>query len=383
MAELGDIIKQLESLQAKVRQAIEALGLVADETEVARLQQQTSAPDFWNDSTWAAEVAQTLAGLEKHVGGWRALEVKVGEALELAELGQEEALGTSHPAEGGEKLVAGLNISLQEAQKEYEEREFELKLSGDYDKNGVILSVFAGTGGTDAQDWAEMLLRMYLRYCEKVGYTATILDQSPGEEAGIKSVTVQVDGPFAYGKLKGEKGVHRLVRLSPYNSDNLRQTSFALVDIMPQIDRAHEFEIDPTDLRVDVYRSGGHGGQSVNTTDSAVRLTHIPTGVVVAIQNERSQLQNKEKAMAILKARLTVLMLEQQKAAVSEIRGENQSAAWGNQIRSYVLHPYTKVKDHRTNAETSQAGDVLDGELDMFIEAYLQSQIGPGGQNTK
>ncbi len=369
MRELSEIIKELETLQAKVGQAAKQLNVAKDEVTIAELEKTTAAADFWSDSNRAAEVSQRLAGLRRHVDEWRGLKTKVSEALDLAKLSLDEGVQDDN-------LTRELQDQLAEAQAEFSKREFELKLSGPYDKNSAIVSIFAGTGGTDAQDWAEMLLRMYLRYCEKTGFSTAILEQSPGEEAGIKSVTVEVDGPFAYGKLKGEKGVHRLVRLSPYNADNLRQTSFALVDVLPQLERQQEFEIDPKDLRVDVYRSGGHGGQSVNTTDSAVRLTHIPTGVVVAIQNERSQLQNKEKAMAILQARLTAMMLEQQKAAVSDIRGENQSAAWGNQIRSYVLHPYTKVKDHRTNAETSQAQQVLDGNLDEFIDAYLQSQIG-------
>ncbi len=369
MADLTEISSQLKSLLARVQQAILQLDVTSDEVKIAELTKITLEPTFWNDQAKATEISQELAQLTKHVGGWRDLEKTVAEALELVTLSREEE-------NLDESLVAEIASQLEWAEGEFREREFELKLSGPYDKNSSIVSIYAGTGGTDAQDWAEMLLRMYLRYGEKAGFKTAILDQSPGEEAGIKSVTFEVNGSFAYGKLKSEKGVHRLVRLSPYNADNLRQTSFALVDVLPQLDAQHEFEIDPKELRIDVYRSGGHGGQSVNTTDSAVRITHIPTGVVVAIQNERSQLQNKEKAMAILKARLTVLMIEQQKAAVSEIRGETQSAAWGNQIRSYVLHPYTKVKDHRTGAETSQAHEVLEGDIDMFIEAYLQSQIG-------
>jgi len=215
---------------------------------------------------------------------------------------------------------------------------------------------------------------VYLRWAERQGFAADVVSASPGEEAGITSVTFEVNGPYAYGKLKGEGGVHRLVRLSPFNSDNLRQTSFALVEVLPQLEQS-ELEIDSSDLRIDVYRSGGHGGQSVNTTDSAVRITHIPTGTVVAIQNERSQLQNKEKAMAILKSRLAALLEAEHKASLTDLRASNKSAEWGSQIRNYVLHPYTKVKDVRTGAEPAQAQDVLDGDLDMFIEAYLASQI--------
>jgi peptide chain release factor 2 len=363
MSTMQDQVKQLEALKTKVHDAMAQLKLADDQKLVAELETQTQAPDFWNDSAKAGEVSQRLAGLKKHVDEWVALQTQISETLELARLNDDS-------------LKSEITEQLERLEKDYGQREFELKLSGPYDKNATLLSIYAGTGGTDAQDWAEMLLRMYLRYCEKVGYKAEILDRSDGEEAGIKSVTVEVEGSFAYGKLKGEKGVHRLVRLSPYNSDNLRQTSFALVDVMPKLELQQEFEIDPKDLRIDVFRAGGHGGQSVNTTDSAVRITHLPTNVVVAIQNERSQLQNKEKAMAILKARLAALMLEQHKETIDQLRGETQSAAWGNQIRSYVLHPYTKVKDHRTGQETSQANDVLDGELEPFIDAYLQSQIG-------
>ena len=360
---MQDLNRKLNELHQRVLLAMEQLGIAADQTRLDELEQQSSSPDFWSDPDTAAKTSQELAELRRRVEFWTSLEANIKANLELAQESDVHALDT-------------LQAEYEGLLKDFEDREFELKLSGPHDKSGAIMEIHAGTGGTDAQDWAQMLLRMYLRYAEKQGFTATVLSQSEGEEAGIKSVTFEINGPYAFGKLKGEKGVHRLVRLSPFNSDNLRQTSFALVEVMPQLVREPEFEIDPKDLRIDVYRSGGHGGQSVNTTDSAVRITHLPTGVVVAIQNERSQLQNREKAMAILKSRLQTLMEEQHAAELAKIRGPQQSAEWGSQARSYVLHPYTKVKDHRTGAETSQAQDVLDGGLDQFIEAYLQTQIG-------
>jgi peptide chain release factor 2 len=355
--------KQAKDLLDRVHEAMEKLRLNEDAARLGQLEAQILKPEFWNEPAAAAKISQEAAGLKKHVEQWRELEDETKNVYELCQLND-----TSLETEVGE--------SLQKLEAKYAQKEFELVFSGQYDRGGAILSIYAGTGGTDAQDWAEMLLRMYLRYCEVQDFAVDVIDRSDGEEAGIKSVTVEVSGPFAYGKLKSEKGVHRLVRLSPFNSDNLRQTSFAMVEVIPQLDHPEEMEIDPADLRIDVYRAGGHGGQSVNTTDSAVRITHIPTGTTVAIQNERSQLQNKEKAMVILKAKLNQLMLEQQKAELSEIKGAPQSAEWGSQIRSYVLHPYTKVKDHRTDYETSQANDVLDGNLGGFIESYLKSKIG-------
>jgi peptide chain release factor 2 len=249
----------------------------------------------------------------------------------------------------------------------------ELRFNGPYDDHDVILSIYAGAGGTDAQDWAQMLLRMYIRWAESHELKAENLDQSMGEEAGIKSASIKISGgSFLYGKLAGEHGVHRLVRLSPFNADNLRQTSFAKVEIMPVIDKPEEVELDDKDLKIDVYRAGGHGGQSVNTTDSAVRITHIPTGISVAIQNERSQLQNKETAMTILRSRLASMQLEQHAKNLGELKGPNQSAEWGNQIRSYVLHPYKQVKDLRSGYETSDAEKVLDGNLEPLITSWLE-----------
>jgi len=354
--------EQLKALRTQVTDAISRLHIVDEEVQAAKLREQTLAADFWNDSDAAQKVSQQLADLDKHIEEWRGLEKRIVEAQELAEIGDAS-------------MENDIQMYIKNMEEEVAAKQFELQLGGPYDKNNAVLSIYAGTGGTDAQDWAQMLLRMYTRYCERAGWQVSILSESAGEEAGIKSVTLEVTGRYAYGKLKSEKGVHRLVRLSPFNSDNLRQTSFALVDVAPELAES-ELTIDEKDLRIDVYRSGGHGGQSVNTTDSAVRITHIPTNIVVAIQNERSQLQNKLKAMDVLRGRLTALMLAQHKQELKDITGENQSAAWGNQIRSYVLHPYNKVKDHRADYETSDTKGVLDGDIDGFIDAYLQQQIG-------
>jgi peptide chain release factor 2 len=359
---MQNLIKQFKDLLLRVDSAIERLKIDDDRAELANLDAQMQSPDFWDDPAKAADVSRRAASLRDHIDGWLKLQSDIKVALDLAEMG-----------DGA--MQADLRSNLEKLEKDFGAREFELKLSGPYDRNSAILTIAAGAGGTDAQDWAEMLLRMYLRYAERASFKAQLVEQSAGEEAGIKNATIEVDGPFAYGKLKSEQGVHRLVRLSPFNADNLRQTSFALVDVLPKLERPDEFEIDPGDLRIDVFRSGGHGGQSVNTTDSAVRVTHLPTGTTVAIQNERSQLQNKEKAMAILKARLTAMMLEQPQAELGELKSA-KTPEWGSQIRSYVLHPYTKVKDHRTGQETSDAAGVLDGNLEPFMDAYLHSQIG-------
>lgn len=365
---MDDLSKNLRTLAKDISEAVGRLDIPADEATVSELTARTLESGFWNDPTTAGAASSKLAGLIRHVGSWRALQTDVNDAIELLELADKAE------AEG---LRADLEATFARTKADFDARQFELKLSGPHDKSGAIIELHAGTGGTDAQDWTEMLQRMYLRYAEKSGFTAEIISLSPGEEAGIKSATIEVNGAYAYGKLKGEAGVHRLVRLSPFNSDNLRQTSFALVEILPQLDGKGNVEIDSKDLRIDVYRAGGHGGQSVNTTDSAVRITHLPTGTVVAIQNERSQLQNKEKAMAILTSRLTALMEAEHKAKLSELRAGERAAEWGQQIRNYVLHPYTKVKDTRTGHETGDTQAVLGGAIEPFIDAYLESQIGP------
>lgn len=365
---MQDLVSSLTELRSNLTQAIQGLNLDQDKATISELTARTLEPGFWSNPDEAATISQQLASLERHVASWENLASEVDEALELAKLEQQ----TDSPDAA---TVNQLEALYRTAASTFEHKQTELTLSGPHDKSGAVLEIHAGTGGTDAQDWAAMLERMYLRWAERQGFKVEVLSSSPGEEAGLKSTTIEITGPYAYGKLKSEAGVHRLVRLSPFNSDNLRQTSFALVEILPQIPAQAELEIDPKDLRVDVYRSSGHGGQSVNTTDSAVRLTHLPTGIVVAIQNERSQLQNREKAMAILRARLLGLMEAEHKASLSELRASDRSADWGQQIRNYVLHPYTKVKDTRSGYETADAAGTLDGNIDPFIEAYLQHQV--------
>lgn len=349
-------------LQSDVIAATARLKLESLVTELAALRAQSEAPDFWQDNLHAQDVMKQISKLEARTLPWQQLQRSLNEVVELADL--------NDPT-----MASELTKQLADAQQAYDELKQQLKFNGPYDDHDAIVSIHAGAGGTDAQDWSAMLLRMYLRFTEKSGWRATMVDESAGEEAGIKSATFEVSGPFAYGKLKGEHGVHRLVRLSPFNAES-RETSFAKVEVTPKIDAPEELEIDEKDLRIDVYRSGGHGGQSVNTTDSAVRITHIPTNIVIAIQNERSQLQNKETAMTILRSKLAQLQTEQHAEKVSELKGPNEEAAWGNQIRNYVLHPYKQVKDLRTEYTSTDPDKVLDGELNPFIDAYLEHSLG-------
>lgn len=290
---------------------------------------------------------------------------------ELDEIKELSGIISETEADGGQEKK-DLDEKISEIEKQIGELEFKTLFSGEYDRSDAILSIRSGAGGVDAQDWAEMLLRMYLKWAEKNNFKAKVVDEARGQEAGIKNVTLEIDGPYAYGNLRSEGGVHRLVRLSPYNSDNLRQTSFALVEVLPVIADIEEVVINPQDIRVDVFRSSGAGGQSVNTTDSAVRITHLPTGIVATCQNERSQLQNREQAMKILKAKLHQEYLKEKEQAKAKLKGESVSAEWGSQIRSYVLHPYKLVKDHRTKHETADTEGVLDGDLSAFMESYLK-----------
>lgn len=358
---MGPIRRRLDELTSALRAAYAQLALDDKRAQLATLEQELAAPEIWNNPTYAQERSRQLAALQAMVQPWLTLRAQAEDMTELMELGDDS-------------MVPEFEQQVSAMEREFQDRRKELLYTGDYDDHNAIVRLSAGAGGTDAQDWTEMLERMYLRWAEKQGFSTSIVERSAGEEAGVKSSVLEVSGPYAYGRLKSEHGVHRLVRLSPFNSDNLRQTSFALVEVLPQIDAPDEVQIDDKDLKIDVYRSGGHGGQSVNTTDSAVRITHLPTGIVVAIQNERSQLQNKETALKILRSKLAQLRLEQHAASISDLQA-GESANWGSQIRNYVLHPYTLVKDTRTKYEDRDASGVLDGKLNGFIDAYLETTL--------
>lgn len=354
------IRKKIESLASAINSAYDGLAIPEKKSRMIELQEVLSQPEVWNNPVRAQELQKDLSAISSVVDDWETIRTQISDIQELFALDEDESMQHEF-----ERQIDAIEMTYSALKKQ-------LQYTGPYDSGNAIVRLSAGVGGTDAQDWTEMLERMYLRWAERSGMKATIVDVSKGEEAGIKSATIEITGPFVYGKLKGEHGVHRLVRLSPFNSDNLRQTSFALVEVMPQIDTPDEAVIDDKDLKIDVYRAGGHGGQSVNTTDSAVRITHIPTGIVVAIQNERSQLQNKETALKILRSKLTQLRLEQHTDTISELRA-GESANWGSQIRNYILHPYSLVKDTRTKYEETNTQAVLDGEIDGFIDAFADS----------
>lgn len=352
------LVKRLNDLRPQIDAALARLHIEDKQAQIDDLETQLATSEIWNNPQNAQDLSKQLAAMKRLVDPWLTLKSQADDMLELMEIGDDS-------------MVAEFEGQIIAFENEYERLRKDLLFDGEFDDHNAILRLSAGAGGTDAQDWTEMLERMYLRWAERSEMSTSVVERSTGEEAGIKSVVIEVVGPFAYGKLKSENGVHRLVRLSPFNSDNLRQTSFALVEILPQIDAPGEVQIDDKDLKIDVYRAGGHGGQSVNTTDSAVRITHAPTGIMVAIQNERSQLQNKETAMKILRSKLAQMQLEQHVASITELQA-GESANWGSQIRNYVLHPYTLVKDTRTKHETNNAQGVLDGDLNPFIEAYLE-----------
>lgn len=325
-----------------------------------------SAPDFWDDNDKAQSLIAELNGVKGSVDQYTKLQQDYDDAVMMAELADEE---------GDDDLAVEIGNSVTAIVRKVEAFELQLLLNQPYDKMNAILELHPGAGGTESQDWGQMLMRMYTRWAEKRGFKVEVLDYLAGDEAGIKSVTLSIKGHNAYGYLKAEKGVHRLVRISPFDSSGRRHTSFVSCDVVPEIDDTIELDIRTEDLKIDTYRASGAGGQHINTTDSAVRITHLPTGVVVTCQNERSQIKNRERAMTMLRSKLYERKIEEQKQHLDEIRGEQSDIAWGSQIRSYVFHPYSMVKDHRTSVETGNTGAVMDGDLDGFIDGYLRSQI--------
>ena len=354
---MQELQKKLNDLKQDFLKIYERMQIEEKLKKVEELEEEVAVPEIWRDVARATAKNQELAKLKEETDAWALLKTQIEDAAELIAISDEG-------------LKEELDAQIDAMENEFLELKKSLRFTGKYDGKNAILRITSGAGGTEAMDWASMLERMYLRFFEKNGLKATLIERVSGEEAGIKTAVYEVSGVNAYGRLKSEHGVHRLVRLSPFNANNLRQTSFSLVEVLPVIEADSEVVIDDKDLRIDVYHSGGHGGQSVNTTNSAVRITHLPTNTVVAIQNERSQLQNKEKAMEILRGKLVQMQIEQHAATIGELRA-GESAGWGQQIRNYVLQPYKLVKDTRTGYEETDADAVLDGKLDGFIDAYL------------
>ena len=358
---MDELKSTLDSLSLEFDSAWKKLNLDEKLKEKSALETIISEPELWNNPARAKEKNSEFSRLSAEVEPWVLLKTQLSDISELIEL-------------GGEDLKEEISAQINALSNSLSNLKKSLRFTGEYDKNNAILRITAGVGGTEAMDWSSMLERMYLRFFEKENFKANLIERVPGEEAGIKTAVYEISGPNAYGALKSEHGVHRLVRLSPFNADNLRQTSFSLVEVLPVINSDTDVEINDKDLRIDVYHSGGHGGQSVNTTNSAVRITHLPTNTVVAIQNERSQLQNKEKAMEILRGKLAQMKLEQQAESIDKLRA-GESAKWGQQIRNYVLQPYKLVKDTRTKHEETDADAVLDGNIMPFIDAFLEENL--------
>ncbi len=354
--------KRLETLSQEFNNAWEKLAIDQKLEELKILEEEVSKPEIWANPENARKKNENLSHLKNETESWQILKIQLSDIKELLEL-DESDLNTEI-----EEQISAMENSFAKLKKA-------LKLTGPYDHNNAIMRITSGAGGTEAMDWAGMLERMYLRFFEKNGYKISLIERTAGEEAGIKTAVYEVSGTNAYGMLKSEHGTHRLVRLSPFNANNLRQTSFSLVEVLPVIESNNDIKINEKDLRIDTYHSGGHGGQSVNTTNSAIRITHLPTNTVVAIQNERSQLQNKEKAMEILRGKLVQMQIEQHAESIDKLRA-GESASWGQQIRNYVMQPYKLVKDTRTKYEETDVDAVLDGKIEGFIDAYLENQIG-------
>lgn len=361
--EISDIRNELEAMAKRLENYRESLNLTEKEARIAELENEMTYPDFWDNQEKAQKVIDEANGLKAMVDKYQDLANKHEDGEVTLELIKEEP-----DAEMQEEL----GESIQALKKEFDDFELEILLNGPYDANNAILELHPGAGGTESQDWASMLLRMYQRFADKQGWKVETIDYLPGEEAGVKSVTLRIIGHNAYGYLKAEKGIHRLVRISPFDSSGRRHTSFVSCDVMPEFDDDIEIEVRTEDLRIDTYRASGAGGQHINTTDSAVRITHVPTGVVVSCQTERSQIKNRESAMKMLKAKLYQRELDEQQRKLDEIRGEKTDIGWGSQIRSYVFHPYSMVKDHRTNYEVGNTSAVMDGDIMPFIDAYLR-----------
>ncbi|HML32385.1 MULTISPECIES: peptide chain release factor 2 [Sporomusa] len=361
---LEDLRGAIETLAHRLDEMRASLDVAGKTEQIEELEDKMSDPAFWDNPDEAQKIAQEVTRLKDSIGQYRDMADRHSDMAVLWQLGMEE---------NDESVYPEVAAALTALERDMEHLELTLMLSGEYDANNAILTLHAGAGGTEAQDWAQMLLRMYVRWAEKNNYKLETMDFLAGDEAGVKSVTIMVAGTNAYGYLKSEKGVHRLVRISPFDTSGRRHTSFAAVDVMPEIDDSVQIDINPADLRVDTFRAGGAGGQHINKTDSAVRMTHLPTGVVVQCQSERSQIQNREQCMRLLRARLFELERQKQADKKAELGGEYQAIEWGSQIRSYVFHPYNLVKDHRTAAETGNVQAVMDGEIELFIEAYLKS----------